>query len=56
MRMCRDCEHWRITAQWRGTCSLHLWEKPKWSEDASVPNCPDYVDKYAKYQVAQEVK
>jgi len=52
--MCRNCEHWETTAQWRGNCRKHPWEKDRWSEDASAEGCRDYVDKLAKYKV--EVK
>jgi hypothetical protein len=51
IRLCRNCEHWRDTADWQGNCKLHAWEKDKYSEYASVPECPDYVDKYDKYKV-----
>jgi len=57
MRLCRDCEQWHTTKQWRGNCWKHPWERDKWSETASVPECRDFVDKYAKYQtVRQEVQ
>lgn len=49
---CRNCIHWRATLQWKGNCLKHPWEKDKWSETASANGCPDYKDKYAKYQVA----
>ena len=55
MRKCRDCEYWFTTSDmqvWKGNCKKHPFEKDKYSEDASVPECPDYVDKYNKYQVA----
>jgi hypothetical protein len=52
MQLCRNCESWQTTSQWKGKCEIHPWKKDKYSEDASVPDCPDYVDKYAKYKVA----
>lgn len=56
MRMCRDCEQWYSSAQWRGNCKLHPWDNDRWSETCEPSlECKgkDFVDKYAKYQVAQ---
>lgn len=62
MRKCRVCESWFTTPDmqvWKGNCSKHPFKKDKYSETAT-PNedCKgrDFVDKYAKYQAAQEVK
>ena len=53
MNLCRNCEQWETTTQWKGKCKLHPWEKDRYSEDASVPDCLDYVDKLAKYYPQQ---
>jgi len=37
---------------WKGNCWKHPWQKDKYSQEASVPDCPDYADKFEKYQVA----
>jgi hypothetical protein len=53
MPLCRNCEHWRDTLQWRGNCSRHPWEHDKYSEEAEPEqNCngKDFMDKYIKYQ------
>ena len=55
IKLCRNCEEWYTTSQWRGNCALHHTEKDRWSEDASANGCTDYKDKYAKYR-AVEVK
>jgi len=54
MRLCRDCEQWHTTKQWRGNCWKHPWERDKYSETASVPDCRDYTPKVVVplYQVA----
>ena len=56
LKFCRNCEHWYTTVVWKGNCREHPWEKDKYSQEASVLGCPDYVDKYAKYQVAGREK
>lgn len=51
--MCRTCEHWYATAQWKGNCKLHNWQRDKWSETTEPSlDCKgkDYIDKYIKYQ------
>jgi len=54
MKLCRNCEHWYSTAQWKGNCRLHPWGKDQWS-DTATPNMScneeDYVDKMLKYRV-----
>jgi len=47
---CRDCEYWFTTQQWKGNCRKYPFEKDKYSEEATRFNCPDFVDKYAKYK------
>jgi len=37
---------------WKGNCWKHPWEKDKYSQEATVGDCPDYVDKHARYKVA----
>lgn len=53
MKLCRECEHWFTTKQWKGNCREHPWEKDQYSETAE-PNLEcggrDFVDKYAKYK------
>jgi len=59
IRLCRNCEQWFTTSQWRGNCKKYPFEKDKYS-DETTPHADcrgrDFVDKQAKYQVAQEVK
>lgn len=52
INLCRNCEYWQPTQQWRGNCRKHPWEQDKYSDVATVYGCKDYVDKHAKYQVA----
>ena len=56
IRFCRNCEHWHTTRVWKGNCRKHPWDKNKYSQEARVSGCPDYVDKYTKYKVAEGVK
>lgn len=45
IRLCRNCESWINTTQWRGDCQKHPWTKLKWSETASpvTRGCQDYT-------------
>ena len=52
MKRCYTCEHWHTTRAWRGNCRKHPWSEDRYSQDATAGDCPDYVDRYAKYQVA----
>jgi hypothetical protein len=59
MILCRNCEQWFTTSQWRGNCRKHPFEKDKYSQE-TVPNedCKgkDFVDKYAKYKKEESCK
>jgi len=52
IRFCRNCIQWHTTRAWKGNCREHPWESDKYSQEASAGDCPDYVDKHAKYKVA----
>jgi hypothetical protein len=56
MKLCRNCEHWYTTQQWRGNCKKERWEIDKWSQSTDAGDCPHYVDKLDKYRQAVKVK
>lgn len=43
IKLCRDCTHWHYTADWRGNCYIHRWDKDKYSQDATPTGCPEYA-------------
>lgn len=47
IKLCRTCDQWHTTSQWKGNCKKHPWEKDKWSETASpvTSGCQDYTPK-----------
>jgi len=56
IKFCRTCEFWYTTRAWKGNCTKHDTEKDSYSQEAMVRDCPDYVDKSAKYQVVGSVE
>ena len=54
IKWCRHCTHSRTTGGYKINCSLHPWEEDKFSQSADVGVCPDYEDKWAKYDAQKK--
>jgi hypothetical protein len=50
MNLCCNCEEWYLTKPFMGNCPIHHWKEDKYSQDADAGDCPDFKDRYAKYE------